>query len=135
MEPVETNLKKISFAPTVYNNEESKKVIDKQFKEFGQQGVSSEESSSDLVSKFFMDYEDLFYSIPLTGITGSHQYLAERSGQVSKIESGDSLVDIEPLLEEITLLRNQSIEDQQTILELNQELANLRLIISQSFEG
>ena len=61
------------------------------------------------------------------GTTGSHQYLAESSAQIAKISAGEALYDIEPLLNEITQLRSQSVVDQQ-------EIINLRLQLSQSGE-
>lgn len=124
------NVQEISFTSKVYKVSDSNKVIDKSFKTFGQREEASEDLSTAL-DQFFIDYEDLFFSIPILGATGSHEYLANRSGQIAKITSGESLTDIEPLLEEITQLRSQSVADQQTIIDLNNQIGQLTLQLSQ----
>lgn len=123
---VSDSLQRISFVPIAYTSKSINAVLDRNFKEFGQKTSESKDISS-AVEQFFIDYEDLFYSIPITGTTGSHQYLAERSAQIAKISAGEALYDIEPLLNEITQLRSQSVVDQQ-------EIINLRLQLSQSGE-
>lgn len=110
----------VGFTPRAYEKREADLVLDKSFKEFGQVTVDSEKT----VEQFFQDYEDLFYQIPVSG-SMSHQYLVEKSSEMYKVNSGDALVDIQPLIDEITLLRSQSVVDQQTILDLQMQLANV----------
>lgn|SRR5574344_1444 len=113
---VETS--KIAFIPRVYEKSSLDVVVDRSFKEFGQT-VSVEKKS---VEQFFADYEDLYFQIPVEGTTGSHQYLVEKSSELYSIEN--PAVDIQPLLDEITTLRSQSVVDQQTILDLRTQLAS-----------
>jgi len=108
--------KKLNFVPRVY---ESNNVLDRTFKEFGQKDVESEKT----VEQFFLDYDDLYFLIPASGETGSHQYLIEQSSKLYSLTG--SMDDIQPLLDEITLLRSQSLANQQTIIELSQKLAEI----------
>lgn len=110
----------VDFFPRGYNRKELDTVVDRTFKEFGK---VEQKASVPTVEQFFNDYEDLFYSIPVTGSVNSHQYLIEKSSQLCSME--DPLVDLEPLLEEITLLKSQSVQYQQTILELQQQIGEL----------
>lgn len=110
----------ISFIPRVYEKDKASIVLDRTFQEFGQ---PAEEVQERTVDQFFADYEDLYFQIPIEGATGSHQYLVEKSSELYK--AGESLVDIQPLLDEINLLRSQSINDQTTIVELRTKLAGL----------
>lgn len=112
--------KQLEFIPKVYERSKANVVLDKTFKEFGQTTVESKKT----VSQFFQDYEDLFYQIPVTGSL-SHQYLVEKSSELYKVGEDETLSTIQPLIDEITLLRSQSVADQQTILDLQIQISNL----------
>lgn len=112
--------KQLEFIPKVYERSKANVVLDKTFKEFGQTTVESKKT----VSQFFQDYEDLFYQIPVTGSL-SHQYLVEKSSELYKLGEDETLSTIQPLIDEITLLRSQSVADQQTILDLQIQISNL----------
>lgn len=101
----------------VYGRKEIDSIIDREFKQFGQ----SEELEEKTVDQFFVDYEDLFYQIPVEGSVNSHEYLVKKSSELYKVNTSTS--DIQPLLDEITLLRSQSVVDQQTIIDLRTQLA------------
>ena len=111
----------IDFVPRVYSRKDIQSVVDRKFREFGQ---VEEEDLNTSVEQFFVDYSRLYYLIPITGSTNSHQFLIEKS---SELYSPDQTsLDIQPLLDEITLLRSQSVADQQTILNLQTELASVK---------
>lgn len=107
----------ISFDSRALKADDVSNILDRDFKEFGQKKV--EESRT--VEQFFEDYDKLFFEIPIEGETGSHKYLVEQSSQLYELK--DNLMDIQPLLDEITQLRSQSIQDQQTIVDLRLKLA------------
>lgn len=109
----------IDFIPRVYDKKASDSVLDRTFKEFGRK----EEPVEKTIEQFFLDYEELYWLIPSEGETGSHQYLVEKSSQL--YQPAKELEDIQPLLNEITLLRSQSIQDQKQIIELTQQVAEL----------
>lgn len=106
----------IKFNSLGYNRAEVDQVIDRSFEEFGKSTVET----SKTVDQFFLDYEDLFYQIPLTG-ENSHQSLMEKSGAMCE-GINSALEDIQPLIDEITTLRSQLVESQKTILELQTQL-------------
>ena len=107
----------VGFESKVYDRTEADFVLDRSFSQFGQR----EEVTEKTVEQFFIDYEDLYYQIPVEGEINSHEYLIRRSSELYKIN--DTLTDIQPLLDEITLLRSQSVADQQTIIDLRTQLA------------
>lgn len=109
----------VTFNSQVYDRKTVNEVVDRSFREFGQKTVMA----SKTVEQFFQDYEDLYFEIPAKGDVQSHQYLVEKSSELYKME--DTLTDIQPLLDEITALKNQSVQDQQTILELNNKIAEI----------
>ena len=108
----------VEFNKRVYNRDSFQNVVDRSFKEFGQEPSESIKT----VDQFFQDYEELFYRIPATGSINSHQYLVEKSSQLYQVDK--DLIDIQPLIDEITALKAQNIEYQQTIVELRTQIAN-----------
>ena len=112
----------IGFTSKGYNRSEVDFVLDRSFTQFGQQSEETEKT----VEQFFVDYEDLFFQIPVEGETNSLEYLVKKSSELLRLyNSGSSLEDIQPLLDEITMLRSQSVVDQQTIVDLRTQLATI----------
>ena len=66
----------IDFVPRVYSRKDIQSVVDRKFREFGQ---VEEEDLNTSVEQFFVDYSRLYYLIPITGSTNSHQFLIEKS--------------------------------------------------------
>jgi hypothetical protein len=104
----------IKISKTVFNKDQFKKVVDTNFKSFAQPIAVDEDLT---VEQFFAEYENLFYEIPSTGDSQSHQYLVEKSSEVVDFEKDTE--DIQPLLDEITQLRQQILDYQQQIIELS----------------
>lgn len=102
---------------TVYNKAEHQKVIDRTFKSF----VPQLPSESISVEDFFALYEDLYYVIPAQGEELSHSYLIQRSSELVSVEQ--TSIDIQPLLDEIASLREQLLEANQALLDLQLEQA------------
>jgi predicted metal-dependent hydrolase len=61
-------------------------------------------------------YDELFYQIPKEGDTNSHQYILQREADYLGVSISQD--DIQALLNEITSLRQQVLEAQQTINDL-----------------
>lgn len=108
----------IDFNKRVYNKNSFQETVDRSFKEFGQQPSESIKT----VEQFFEDYNELFFQIPATGSINSHQYLVERSSQLYKADQ--EIIDIQPLIEEITALKLQNVEYLQQIADLRVQLAS-----------
>lgn len=105
--------KDIRIKKKVFIKKDFDKVVDRSFTTFvdntGEETISIEE--------FFVLYDELFFDIPVIGDTQSHQYLIEKSSTLLEIE--EDTQDIQPLLDEIAVLREQILEYQQQIIELN----------------
>lgn len=102
---------------TVYNREKYRKVVDREFSTF----VPPPPEDDPTVDDFFNLYERLFYEIPAEGETGSHTYLIQRSSELVDFEKEN--IDIQPLLDEIADLRQQLLEANTEILQLEIEAA------------
>lgn len=92
------------------------KVVDRSFNTFGQPDLVEDAPT---VEDFFVLYEELFNEIPLNGEQNSHEYLIKTSGAL--LEFDKDTEDIQPLLDEIGQLRQQLLEANQEIIELQTE--------------
>lgn len=102
---------------TVYNREKYRKVVNREFSTF----VPPPPDADPTVDDFFNLYETLFYEIPAEGETGSHTYLIQKSSELVDFEKDN--IDIQPLLDEIADLRQQLLEANTEILQLEIEAA------------
>jgi hypothetical protein len=110
---------KIELKKTVTSRPNFEKVVNNSFTTFVDPVIEVTELT---VDEFFAEYERLFYEIPIEGDVNSHQYLIQRSGQLAIFEQDTQ--DIQPLLEEIALLREELLIANQTILELQTPVVN-----------
>lgn len=103
----------ISFRKSVVNLDDLSKVTDTSFNFF----ITSSATSSVLtVDEFFSEYTRLYFEIPIEGEINSHRYLVNRSSELLDVESEVDI--IQPLLDEIASLRNQLLEANTKIVEL-----------------
>mgnify|MGYP000620804149 CR=1 FL=1 len=100
---------------TVYNKAEATQAINTSFQTFV---TSSEVTGSITVSEFFATYEELFYEIPIQGTVNSHEYLVNRSSELTGLAPATE--DIQPLLDEISQLREQLLQANEQIFNLQQ---------------
>lgn len=103
----------IQIQKTVYNKEEVGKVLDRNFNTFK---TTAEETNSITVQEFFDNYEELYYEIPVEGDINSHTYLVKKSSELLNIQTTNE--DIQPLLDEISQLREQLLIANKQILDL-----------------
>ena len=108
-------MSQISVQKTVFNKDTYGRVIDTQFCQLINQGVV-DETPSFTIDDFFQLYEDLFYQIPKEGDSNSHQYILQKEADYLGISISQD--DVQALLDEITLLRQQVLETQQTVNDL-----------------
>ncbi len=73
------------------------------------------------VTEFFDLYNSIFYDIPTQGDTNSHAYIVAKSGDY--INADQVSEDVQALLDEITLLR-------QDLLAANQQIATFQISAS-----
>lgn len=104
----------IKIEKTVFNRNQFNKVIDRSFNTYAQPEPIEEQVT---VDEFFTLYEQLFYEIPVEGDVNSHTYIIQRSSELVDFEKDTQ--DIQPLLDEISLLREQILEYQNQLIEAN----------------
>lgn len=103
----------IQIQKTVYSKEEVGKVLDRNFNTFK---TTAEETNNITVQEFFDNYEELYYEIPVEGDINSHTYLVKKSSELLNIQTTNE--DIQPLLDEISQLREQLLIANKQILDL-----------------
>jgi len=120
-------MEQVNLTKKVYTKSQYEKVIDTKFSQLAitvppsPQSSITEDYSND-INKFFDDYNRLFYVIPKTGETNSHEYLIKTSTEYIAYTPVNN--DIQALIEEINQLQRQN-------LELNQQIVNLAISGSQ----
>jgi len=113
---------KIKIQKTALQKNELDKVVSREFTTFIQ---PQEEVETDTVFELFRLYDKLYMDIPLEG-DSSHTTLIEESSKLVTFEKDNS--DIQPLLDEITNLREQVLGANETIEELEQQISNINTI-------
>ena len=69
------------------------------------------------LEEFFELYENLYYEIPLQGEAASHTFLVQRSSELLDFKKDTE--DIQPLLDEIAILREQILSLNEQLIEAN----------------
>lgn len=103
---------KVKLKKTVKQKEELSRVISREFTTFTQ---PVDEESGDTVQELFRLYSKLYLSIPLQG-PQSHTYLIEESSKLVSFTQDNS--EIQPLLDEISELRERLLIANRQIFEL-----------------
>ena len=103
---------------SVYNKDEFKKVVDTEFKTFTQP-VAIETDLT--VAELFEQCRKLYYEIPLQG-NDSHTFLIEESSKLVEFEKDTE--NIQPLLDEISSLREQNQELNQQLFDIESQQTN-----------
>jgi hypothetical protein len=108
---------KINLNKKVYSKNQYEKVIDTKF---SQLAISPSEITTAepiiSVEEFFQNYTQLFFQIPKLGETNSHEYLIKTSSEYINIDLINN--DIQALIDEINILRQQNLELNQQIIDL-----------------
>ena len=99
---------------TVYNSTQYKKVIDTSFTQIQPPAPPVEDTIT--VEEFFTYYTKIFYDIPATGNTNSHEYLVKTSGEYVGGQAVNA--EIQALQQEITQLRQENLDLQQSLINL-----------------
>ena len=103
----------VKIKKTVYNSTEFQKILSTSFTTFTQP-VPEQDLAT--VEEFFSLYEKLYYEIDVTGETNSHEYLVKKSSEL--LDFTQTSEEIQPLLDEIAQLREQNLQLNQQILDL-----------------
>lgn len=104
---------------TVSKKEDFVKAINTEFQTF----VDPEQiQDNTTVEELFRLYNELFYEIPIEGDTNSHEFIIKESSKLVKFTSDTE--DIQPLLDEISQLREQLLLVNQQLIETQTESLN-----------
>lgn len=103
----------VQLKQTALNKKSLSNVVDTTFKYFSEPEVQED---PDTIEELFRLYSKLYLEIPATG-ENSHQYLIEESSKVY-IPEGMSNVNIDPLLAEVSDLRERLLQANEQIQDL-----------------
>jgi hypothetical protein len=101
---------------TVFDKNTFGKVINTRFSQF-LTDADEAETPVFTIDDFFDLYEQLFYQIPKEGDTNSHRYILEKEADYLGVIINQD--DIQALLDEITSLRQQLLDTQSALNDLN----------------
>lgn len=109
----------IDLSKQVFEKQQYRQVVDTSFTELtigGTTGTGSTPAPIPSIQEFFDTYGQLFYDIPKTGESNSHQYLVNQS---SAYIGGEGLnEEVVALLAEVTSLREENLQLQQQLLDI-----------------
>lgn len=105
----------IEFSKQVFNKNQYNKVIDTSFKQLGIKTVQEQLEETPTINDFFLMYNELFFDIPETGVTNSHEYLIQQSSEYINFEPNNE--EIEALQNEISQLRIELLDTQRNLIE------------------
>jgi|TARA_R100000482_G_C5128229_1_gene150082 hypothetical protein len=108
---------KVRLRKNSFNSDEFKKVVDTEFKTFVK---PVEIVDTDTVEELFRLYDKLYYTIPVEGENNSHQYILKRSSELTDLEKTSE--DLQPFLDEIAQLRQQLLEANETIFNIENNI-------------
>jgi hypothetical protein len=110
-------MSQIPIEKQVFDKNQFGKVIDTEFSQLLNQQTEVPTPTFTL-EDFFTLYDQLFYQIPKEGDTDSHRYILQREADYLGVIIDQD--DIQALLDEITALRQQVLDAQTALNEINQ---------------
>ena len=105
----------IEFSKQVFNKNQYNKIIDTSFKQLGIKTSQEQLEETPSVNDFFQMYNELFYDIPETGPTNSHEFLIQQSSEYINFEPNNE--EIQALQDEIAQLRTELLDTQRQLIE------------------
>ncbi len=92
------------------------KVIDTEFRQL----IKPSPATTFTLDDFFELYENLFENIPKEGDLKSHRYILNKTAEYLGVNINEG-TDIQVLLDEITSLRQELLDANKTLLDLNKK--------------
>lgn len=109
----------IDLSKQVFEKQQYQQVVDTSFTELTVGGTAAAATTTiplPSIQEFFDTYGQIFYDIPKTGETNSHQYLVNQSSAYIGGEGTNE--EITALLAEVTALREENLQLQQQLLDI-----------------
>jgi len=110
-------MSQIPIEKQVFDKNQFGKVIDTEFSQLLNQQIEVSTPTFTL-EDFFTLYDQLFYQIPKEGEADSHRYILQREADYLGVIIDQD--DIQALLDEITALRQQVLDAQTALNDINQ---------------
>lgn len=110
----------VDLSKQVFEKQQYQQVIDTSFTELTVGGTTATTTTTPTVpsvQEFFDTYSQIFYNIPKSGETNSHQYLVNQSSAYIGGEGNNE--EIAALLAEVTALREENLQLQQQLLDIS----------------
>lgn len=108
-------MSEINLNKTVFEKRQYPKIIDTSFNQLSLKFTPPAElPTPPKLDEFFKSYNDLFYDIPETGETNSHEFLIKQSSAYIDFQQVNE--DVQALLDEIASLRIENLELQKQLL-------------------
>ena len=107
----------VKIKKTVFSTSQFLKVIDTSFKTFTQPTAAED---TDTPEELFRLYDKLYFVIDVEGETDSHEYLVKKSSELISFDK--TTEEIQPLLDEISQLRQQNLALNQQLLDLQTKI-------------
>ena len=107
----------VKIKKTVFSTSQFLKVVDTSFKTFTQPTAAED---TDTPEELFRLYDKLYFVIDVEGETDSHEYLVRRSSELISFDK--TTEEIQPLLDEISQLRQQNLALNQQLLDLQTKI-------------
>jgi hypothetical protein len=111
-----TQTRNVDLRKEVFSKPQYEKVIDTSFSQLGITSISASAEDQISLEEFFGYYNSLFYDIPPTGETNSHEFLVKSSGEY--INFDQIAEEIIALQQEIAGLREELLAEQIKVIEL-----------------
>jgi len=106
----------ISFNKNIFDKNNFEKIVNINFNQLSKVSPNTTFTLTD----FFQLYENLFESIPKEGDIQSHRYILNKTAEYLGVNINET-TDIQALLDEITSLRNELLDTNKTLLDLNKK--------------
>jgi hypothetical protein len=100
----------------IFSKGDFEKVVDKSFKQL----VKPATETTFTLSDFFELYDNLFFEIPKEGDLDSHRFILNKTAEYLGVNISED-IDIQALLNEITSLRQELLDANKTLLDLNKK--------------
>lgn len=108
----------ISLDKNVFNKKDFEKLVDTRFKQLINEDVNAQDTFT--LDDFFLLYDELFNQIPREGDIDSHRYILNREAEYLGVNINDQ-TNIQALLDEITSLRQELLDANKTLSDLNKK--------------
>jgi hypothetical protein len=106
----------IKLDKSIFTKGDFEKIVDTNFNQL----LKTTPNTTFTLTDFFQLYENLFESISKEGDTQSHRYILNKTAEYLGVNINET-TDIQALLDEITSLRNELLDTNKTLLDLNKK--------------